>query len=121
MDDWSVVLHTRPNMLILGPGASADAFIDAVTPYLRAPVRSFVCPALPSHLPGDGTLILRSVDALDPNQQQRLARLLDESQGIHTQVISIAATPLYLMVQAGTFLDRLYYRLNVVHFEVIAE
>ncbi len=37
------------------------------------------------------------------------------------QVISVTATPLYLMVQAGMFLDRLYYRLNVVHFEVISE
>ena len=121
MDDWSVVLHARPNMLIVGPGAAVDAFIGAVTPHLRAPVRPFVCPALPSNLPVDGTLILRSVDALDAHQQQGLARLLDESQSRHTQVISITATPLYLMVQAGMFLDRLYYRLNVVHFEVIPQ
>jgi hypothetical protein len=108
-------------MLIIGPGTAVDAFIGAVTPHLQAPVRSLVCPALPSHLPGDGTVILRGVDALDPDQQLRLARLLDEPQGSHTQVISITATPLYLLVQAGMFLDRLYYRLNVVHFEVISE
>jgi hypothetical protein len=106
-------------MLIIGPGAAVDGFIGAVTPHLRAPIRSHVCPDLPSHLPGDGTVILRSVDSLDPRQQQRLARLLDEPQGTHTQVISITTTPLYLLVQAGMFLDRLYYRLNVVHFEVI--
>jgi len=47
--------------------------------------------------------------------------LLDEPQGSHTQVISITARPLYLLVQAGMFLDRLYYRLNVVHFEVMSE
>ena len=121
LDDWSVVLQTRPNMLIIGPGAAVDAFIGAVTPHLLGPVRSLVCPDLPSNLPGDGTLILRSVDSLDPNQQQRLARLLDEPRGSHTQLICITTTPLYLMVQAGMFLDRLYYRLNVVHFEVIVE
>ena len=108
-------------MLIVGPGAAVDTFIAAATPHLRAPVRSVVCPALPFQLPGDGTLLLRSVDALDADQQQRLARLLDEPQGSHTQVISITTRPLYLLVQAGMFLDRLYYRLNVVHFEVISE
>jgi Sigma-54 interaction domain len=108
-------------MLIIGLGAAVDAFVGAVTPHLRAPVRSVVCPELPSHLPGDGTIILRSVDSLDADQQERLARLLDEPRGSHTQVISITARPLYVLVQAGMFLDRLYYRLNVVHFEVVSE
>ena len=121
MDDWSVVVHARANMLVIGPGAAADAFIGAVTPHLRSPVRSLVCGALPPHLPSDGTLILRGVDALDVHQQQRLDRWLDEPQNGRPQVISITEAPLYLLVQAGMFLDRLYYRLNVVHFEVISD
>ena len=121
MDDWSVLLHTHPNMLVFGTGAAADAFIRAVTPHLRSPVRSFVSGALPPRLPADGTLILRDVDALDADQQQRLIHWLDDPQNGRPQTISITATPLYLLVQAGMFLDRLYYRLNVVHFEVIAD
>lgn len=121
MDDWSVLLHTRPNMLVIGRGVAADAFIRTVTPLSRSPLRSLVCSALPPRLPAEGTLILRDVDALDSDQQQRLLRWLDEPQPSHTQVISIAATPLYLLVQAGTFSDQLYYRLNVIHFEVISD
>ena len=121
MDDWSVLLHTRPNMLVIGRGVAADAFIRTVTPLSQSPVQSLVCSALPSGLPAEGTLILRDVDALDSDQQQRLLRWLDEPQPSHTQVISIAATPLYLLVQAGTFSDQLYYRLNVIHFEVISD
>jgi len=121
MDDWSVLLHTRPNMLVTGPGAAVEAFIRAVTPHLRSPVQSFAGGALPPRLPTDGTLILRDVDGLDGDQQQRLVLWLDEPQNGHTQVISITATPLYLLVQAGIFSDRLYYRLNVVHFEVISD
>jgi hypothetical protein len=121
MDDWSMLLHTHPNMLVIGRGAAADAFIRAVTPHLRPPVRSVVCGALPPRVPTDGTPILRDVDALDREQQQRLFRWLDDPQNGQTQVISLTAAPLYALVQAGTFLDRLYYRLNVIHFEVISD
>ena len=121
MDDWSVLLQRRPNILVVGPGAAADAFIRAVTPQLRLPVRSFVCAALPPHLPADGTLVLRDVDTLDRDQQQRLINWLDAAPDGHPQVISFTTAPLYLLVQASMFLDQLYYRLNVVHFEVISD
>ena len=121
MDDWAVLLRTRPNMLVTGSGAAVDAFIHAVTPSLRAPVQSLAGGTLPPRLPADGTLILRDVDTLAGDQQQRLVRWLDEPQHGHTQVISITATSLYLLVAAGMFSDRLYYRLNVVHFEVISD
>ena len=121
MDDWAVLLRTRPNMLVTGPAAAVDAFIHAVTPNLRVPVQSLAAGTLPPRLPADGTLILRDVDTLAGDQQERLVRWLDEPQNGHTQVISITATSLYLLVSAGMFSDRLYYRLNVVHFEVISD
>lgn len=121
-DDWSVLRAAHPNILVSGPRDATDAFILAVTPYLRAPVRCGLAGDALLNLPAaGGTLILRDVDALDREQQQRLLRWLDESHNGHTQVISITATPLYLLVQAGTFLDRLYYWLNVIHFDVSSD
>lgn len=121
-DDWSVLLAVQPNVLLSGPRDATHAFILAVTPYLREPVRSSVAGDALLSLPAtDGTMILRDVDALDHEQQQRLLRWLDEPRNGQTQVVSITAAPLYAAVQTGTFLDQLYYRLNVTHFEVISD
>ena len=120
--DWSVLLAAQPNVLLSGPRDATHAFILAVTPYLREPVRSSVAgDALVSLPAADGTMILRDVDALDHEQQQQLLRWLDDPRNGQTQVISITVAPLYAAVRTGTFLDRLYYRLNVTHFEVIAD
>ena len=66
-------------------------------------------------------MILQDVDAFDPVQQQRLLRWLDEPRSGRTQVISLTATRLYNLVQAGTFSEPLYYRLNLTQFEVLSE
>jgi len=119
-DDWPVLRASHANMLVCGPRDATDAFIVAVTPDLRVPVRD--CSAvdtLPSS-PAEGTLILRDVDVLDSEQQRRLLRWLDDPRNGRTQVVSTAAAPLYAAVQTGTFSDCLYYRLNVVHVEVLA-
>ena len=120
-DDWLVLLDTRANMLVIGSEAATAAFVHAATPHVRSPVQSLSGGVLPPRLPGDGTLILRDVDALDGDQQERLLRWLCEPLHSHTQVISLTTTTLYLRVQAGMFSDRLYYRLNVIHFEVIPD
>ncbi len=107
-------------MLVSGPREATRAFMVAVTPHLHEPVyEGSTCDALPTAPPA-GTLVLRDVDGLDREQQQRLLRWLDEPQNDHTQVISLTARRLYELVQAGTFLEQLYYRLNVIQFEVIA-
>lgn len=118
-DDWSVLRASHPNVLVSGPLDATHAFILAVTPYLREPVRDSVAGEALLSLPASGgTLLLREVDALDRDQQQQLLTWLDDPQNDQTQVVSITATPLYLRVQTRTFLNRLYYRLNVIHFKV---
>jgi DNA-binding NtrC family response regulator len=93
-----------------------------VTPYLQKPVRCGVAGDAFLSLPAaGGALILRDVDALDCEQQLHLLRWLDDPRNGRTQVISITAAPLYAAVRTGTFLDRLYYRLNVTLFEVISD
>ena len=121
-DDWLVLLAAQPNVLLSGPRDATHAFILAVTPYLREPVRWSVAGDALLSLPAtDGTMILRDVDALDHEQQQQFLHWLDDPQNGRTQVVSITAAPLYAAVRTGTFLERLYYRLNVTHFEVISD
>jgi hypothetical protein len=116
--DWSVLGERRPNVLVSGPGDAAHAFVDAVTPYLQAPVHHLTCDARLDLPRGDGTLILEHLDALDREQQECLLRWLDDPEHARTQVISLTPAPLYTSVQRETFLGALYYRLNVIYLEV---
>jgi sigma-54-interacting transcriptional regulator len=60
-----------------------------------------------------GTLLLHDVGALSLNDQRYLLEWLERAAG-RTQVVSTTPVPLLPLVQAGTFLARLYYRLNTV-------
>jgi transcriptional regulator of acetoin/glycerol metabolism len=60
-----------------------------------------------------GTLLLHNVGALAPHDQGYLLEWLERAAG-RTQVVSTTPVPLLPLVQAGTFLARLYYRLNTV-------
>ena len=103
----------RPNTLLIGSEAAADAVIAHRLPYLRAPIvnwhpRVAVEPGIVS-----GTLVVRDVDTLDRAQQEQFFAWLDRyAAGV--QVISVTESPLYSAVLAGAFLEKLYYRLNVV-------
>ena len=63
------------------------------------------------------TMILHDVGALPPDDQQRLAAWL-EGAGRRTQIVSTTPAPLLPHVEAGTFNDTLYYRLNMVCVDV---
>ena len=119
-DDWPVLRTSHANMLVCGPRDATHAFILAVTPDLRVPVRDCsTVDALPSS-PAEGTLILRDVDALDSEQQLRLlvGSTIRGTAGRRSfRPPPNRYTPPF---RAGTFSDWLYYRLNVVHVEVIA-
>jgi len=65
------------------------------------------------------TLVVRSVSALDRDQQQALLAWLD-APGNRMQVISTTTDPLYPLVSRGAFLANLYYRLNVLLLDVAA-
>jgi hypothetical protein len=118
VDDWRALIRRRPNLLISGPLEATDAFVLALTPSLRLPICRVACETLQSLPKAGGTLLLDDVGKLDGEQQQAFHLWLDEEWKTATQVISITPTALYPRVQAGTFLDALYYRLNVMYFEV---
>ena len=64
-----------------------------------------------------GTLILHEVGSLTHDDQVRLLAWLDQSAG-RTRVVSTASASLFARVEAGLFLERLYYRLNTVSLNV---
>ena len=63
------------------------------------------------------TMILQDVGALTRADQHRLLDWLDRAAG-RTQVVSTTPASLWPRVQAGAFIDRLYYRLNTVCMDV---
>jgi DNA-binding transcriptional MerR regulator len=117
-DEWPALMRRHPNLLISGPREATDAFVLALTPSFRLPIHRFACDALLTLPPAGGTLMLDGVEALDGRQQETLLGWLDEYSHAEMQVISIAPTALYPHVQAGTFLEALFYRLNVICVEV---
>ena len=66
---------------------------------------------------GTGTLILRDVAAMPRNDQHRLCDWLAVTAG-RTRVVSTTRQPLFPLLEAGTFVETLYYRLNVLCFQL---
>ena len=60
-----------------------------------------------------GTMVLNDVGSLGLQDQIQLLEWLATACG-RTQVVSTAPAPLLPQVQAGGFIDTLYYRLNTV-------
>lgn len=76
----------------------------------------------------EGTILLDNIDALTPALQGRLLRFLESHDfrrvggstdiRVDVRIIAAAARSLEPLVQAGTFRSELYYRLNVLGFEL---
>jgi sigma54-dependent transcription regulator len=105
------------NLLLIGlKGAARDRFEAGLMKGSISkwePGRELVLP--PTE--GTGTLILHEVGSLTHRDQVRLLGWLEQSQG-RTRVISMASASLFAQVEAGRFLDTLYYRLNTMTFDV---
>lgn len=118
-DDWHLVHTARVNLLLMGPDDVTRNVVDALGPYLREPV-------ITAH-PGEplalapmgqvGTMILYDVGAFGLADQRLLLEWLAATAG-GTQVVSITSRSLVPLIEAGAFLDTLYYRLNVVCLDV---
>jgi transcriptional regulator of aromatic amino acid metabolism len=112
-DSWRVLQAMRPNVLVIDPDAChRRRVVDAVLEGSRGPV--WRCEGTPLLLPkaGVGTLLLNDAGDLTAAEQGQLLAWIECNRA--TQVITVAPQPLYPGVAAGTFLDGLYYRLNVL-------
>lgn len=116
-DDWHLLVTARPNVLLEGAHETTDLVVGEAMEWLPAPHATW-CGAPPR---GDrpATLVVRSISALDGDEQRSLYEWLD-APGNRVQVISTTNEPLYPMVGRGVFLESLYYRLNVMRLDVAA-
>jgi hypothetical protein len=114
-EDWRGLLGAYPNALLIGPSNATGRVIEALLPQLQQPVCRCAGGGLTLPENSGGTLIVDDVAALSPDDQRRLLAWLLEP-GRMTQVVATASCALFPRVTNGSFLDVLYYRLNVMAF-----
>jgi hypothetical protein len=117
LTEWHAIINSRANLLLVGSESATRATLTAIKPYLVRP--HWRCKAknglsLPLQ---KGTLILYGVAALGSEQQALFFRWLEEAPE-RIQVVSVTDTPIFPLVEQGTFLADLYYRLNVMQIEL---
>jgi hypothetical protein len=119
--EWDAVCQGQHNFLLVGTPSATNAMLAAMTPHLDEPLQRYSPKAgLALPQPSEGTLILLEVARLDAKQQTELLRWLDQfAQRSHVQVISTTSKPLFSLVEHGTFLIDLYYKLNIVRIDLI--
>ena len=118
--DLNIARITRANLLVVGPeplvrnllslvssGTRRDAMVRGTTGRLELPASG----ARPS------TIVVHDVDTLSTSEQRRLLEWLDAAT-THIQVISTASMPLLSRVEARTFNETLYYRLNTIYIDL---
>lgn len=109
----------RVNLLFIGRDRITRSVLDLLLLELREPLTSWHAGeslVLPRSARG-GTLILHDVNGLTADDQRTLLDWLDADGG-STQVVSTTPVSLVSRVDAGTFIERLYYRLNTVCVDV---
>ncbi len=75
-----------------------------------------------SHADRTSILLLQEVYALSPDEQaevdHRLAQMRAEGPSDGLRIMASSSAPLFERVRAGSFDERLFYRLNVIHMIV---
>jgi hypothetical protein len=114
----AMLRRSRPNVLVVASSADADRTFELIYPYLRTPIVAWV-PRETQDLPATSfrTLVVRDVEALDSAQQENLVALICRLAA-DIQIVSTSRAPLFPLVERGTFLDRLYYQLNIVYLDL---
>jgi hypothetical protein len=94
LDDWHLMLRTRPNVLIEGAKAATEAALRRLLWHSLDPGDALgsTCPS---------TLIVRDVASLSANEQPRLQRWIED--GEQTQILSTSHQPLFRLVVQGQF------------------
>ena len=109
----------RVNLLLIAPDGVVQFVLESLLLDLKEPIvrwRPGERLVLPS--PDEsGTLVLHEAGALSGDDQLRMLHWLEQAEG-RTQVVSTSTGALLPRVNAGAFIDTLYYRLNTVCVDV---
>jgi hypothetical protein len=118
--EWVILHARRPNVLFTGLHAATEIFMATLLPTLRSPVYSWAPDtALPAHSDVP-TLLIWDVATLSLDRQRALLSWLDQAAPGQTQVVATTALELFPLVERGTFLEALYYRLNTLRIDAPA-
>lgn len=118
-DDWELALSSRANAIVIGSPDQTRHLVEMAAVRLRQPIVSIDAAKLKT-LPDPrriGTLVVHNLPTLSSTHQQRLFHWLDDASGV--QVVSTAPHSIVPLIQKSTFLEALYYRLNVIHVAAI--
>jgi hypothetical protein len=111
--DANSLAQSRANAVIIGDRLAVMRVLSIIWPSLKKSIRWVEGTRLSLPLDPDGTLILEEGDRLSERDQRDLLEWLDK-HGLSVRVVTTASRPLFPLVEAGSFLDSLYYRLNHV-------
>lgn len=120
LEECCLAQSARVNLHLVHVDKEFQAFVESLLLDRREPMPIWR-PGEPFVLPRNGQrmMILQDVGALTLEDQHHLLKWL-EGPGRHTQIVTTTPEPLLPRVDDGTFLDSLYYRLNVVYVDVAA-
>ena len=114
-EELRLVEKHRVNLLLMGSSDIVQPMVESLAARFHQPVGTW-SPGERLVLPPaerTGTMVLNDVGALALHDQIQLLEWLATACG-RTQVVSTTPSSLLPRVQAGGFIDTLYYRLNTV-------
>ena len=104
------------NILVVGDLSAAQRDYVTSIVALRRQTEAYLADTVEQLPVQTGVLVvLNDPSRLGGQDQERLLRWVDDTQ---PQILSFTCAPLYPLVRSGRFLDALFYRLNVLRFEV---
>jgi hypothetical protein len=120
ISDEGLARSTKLNLLIMGADDVVARFVTSLWPYFLAPrvVRRRGEPLrlLPTSRPA-GTILIHDVHTLTCREQDALEHWMNASNN-RTRVVSTTTQSLLPVMETGAFNDELYYRLNVLTFDL---
>jgi hypothetical protein len=118
LEDCCLAQAARVNLHLVHVDTDLQGFVESLLLDRREPMPIWrpgdrlVLPQVPRHM-----MIFQDIGALPLEDQHRLLSWL-EGPGRRTQIVSTTPVSLLPRVDDGTFLDTLYYRLNVVYVDL---
>ena len=118
--DEGLARFTKLNLLVMGDDEDVARFVTSLWPYFLTPrvVRHRGEPLRLLSASGPaGTIVIHDVNTLTRREQGALHRWMDAGNS-QTRVVSTTSQSLLPVLETGGFDDELYYRLNVLTFDL---